>query len=141
MLKFKPQNRWWRKPEPEKPLQFRDYAVASIPGVIFAMMLGFGCQGTNVSMEAFLLAVLPMLFGGPMALFAFRHVKNTRHTASQISGIFFILWMLFVIGWLLFEPLTTKFGERMIYQYIIMLVLMMVAVVVMRRFQKSEPQS
>ena len=133
VLKFRPGGRWWRKPEQEKPLQFRDYVTAAIPGAIFTMLLLTGCQGTNASTQAFLLAVLPMLLAGPLVLFALRDMKNAKRKADIISCIFTMLWMLIAIGWLLFEPLADKWGKPFIYQQIIMYVLIMLVVAIQHR--------
>ena len=133
VLKFKP-DRWWR-PEPEKPLMLRDYLVTLIPGVIFTMMLLGSCQGTNASTEALLLAVLPILLAGPPVLFALRDMKNARRKASNVSGILSLLWILFAIGWLLFEPLASKWGERLVYQQMIILGAIMIAILIGGRKQ------
>ena len=133
VLKFRPHDRWWRKPEPEKPLELRDYVTASIPGAIFTMLLLAGCQGTTASTEAFLLAILPILVAGPLTFFAFRDMKNARLKASSVSGFFAMLWMLFVIGWLLYEPLTDKWGKPFVLQQIVMFCLIMIVVLIQHR--------
>ena len=90
----------------------------------------YGYKDTNANTEAFLLAILPILFAGPLVLFALRGMKNARIKASTVSGIFIIMpWMLFSICWLLYEPLTDKWGKPFVLQQIIMYGLIMIIIV------------